>query len=352
MESTYGYSTEADVSTFSMSEFTTPSSVTESVVTVWPPPLAGSIALTSVWDTGMVGNAVIIFTFLRSRQLRVPGNIFYVNLAITDFIFNIFWAFMSMSMLVHDVVNFMGDTACFAQAVLLNATVPAGFDCIGSIAISRYLTIVHPSKKKYLTWRVCLGVCLLCWIPPFLLVIPNFTGWSRFVWLPRQYHCGFDWGYNIVNDVLFFIINYGVVSAIMCFCYIRIYMVYRNSKKRVNNNKPYMRKKGIKKVELRLALQLFVVYALYNIFCMPVMAFVVFIDLHETGPTWVYITVLTLCSCNASVNIFVYLYYNKMFRSECMKLLGIKSNVVEDLTSSSTGRTNLSLTCAPINTIS
>ena len=107
MESTDEYSTENDVySTFTVSEFTTSSSVTESMVTIWPPPLAGSIALTCVWAVGMVGNAIIIFTFLKSQQLRIPANIFYVNLAIADLIFNTFYAFISISMLVHDGVQY------------------------------------------------------------------------------------------------------------------------------------------------------------------------------------------------------------------------------------------------------
>ena len=345
MDSTYDYLAE----TFSMSEFTTPSSITESVATIWPPPLAGSIALTSVWVTGIVGNAIIIVTFLRSRQLRVPANTFYVNLAIVDIFCNIFWAFISMSMLVHGGVRFLGDTTCFVQATLLMSTTPTGFVCIGSIAISRYVIIVHPSKKKYLTWRVCIGVCLLCWIPSMLLVVPNFTGWSRFAWLPRQYHCSYEWGYNKAHDVLFFVFNFLAVSCVMVFCYIRIYMVYRSSKKRAINGRNE-RHKGTKKVEFRLALQLFVLYALYNIFWAPVLLFIIFIDPEGNGATWVYITVMTLASFNSSVNIFVYLYYNMIFRQECMKLFGIKSNVVTVWTSSSTAKhTHLSARKATID---
>ena len=353
MESTDEYSTENDgYSTFTVSEFTTSSSVTESVVTIWPPPLAGSIVLTCVWAVGMVGNAVIIFTFLKSQQLRIPASIFYVNLAIADLIFNTFYAFISISMLVHDGVQYYGDTACFVQATLLMATVPAGFDCIGSIVISRYIIIVHPSKKKYMTWRVCIGVCLLCWIPPCLLVIPNFTGWGRVAWLPRQYHCSYDWGYNRAHDVLFLIFNFGAVSVVMVFCYVRIYVVYRRSKKRVAANEGCKRQKGIKKVEFRLALQLFVLFALYNLFWTPAIAFILFIDPHGKGPTWAYMTVTILCCFNSAVNIFVYLYYNTKFRLECMKVCGIESIVVAIRTSSNTKQTNVSSNSAPINIIS
>ena len=246
----------------------------------------------------------IIYTFLRSRRLRIPSNIFYVNLAIADIGFNIFVGFLRISMLVHEGAKPFGDTACFIQAVCVCLVATASFDCICGVTISRYIIIVHPSKKKYLKWRFCIGVCLLCWIPPILLMIPNFTGWSRFAWLPRQYHCAFDWGYNLAHSALIFIFNFGAASIIMCFFYIRIYMAYRKSKKRMTGHW-HRPKGGIRNVEIRLALQLFVVYALYNIFWMPIFIFAVFADSKGTGPTWLYMTVIILCTCNSSVNVFV-----------------------------------------------
>ena len=335
-----------------MAESTTSSSVTESMVTIWPPPLAGSVVLVCVWVVGMTGNSIIIFTFLRSRHLRKPPNMFYVNLAIADFGFNIFAAFLSINMLVHDGARPFGDTTCFTQAFLLGIPVAASFDCIGPIAISRYIVIVHPSKKKYMTWRFCVGVCLFCWIPPILLMMPNVTGWSRFKWHPRQYHCTFDWGYNMAHDVLVFALNYGIMSLIMLVCYIRIYMTYRRSKKRVASQSQGGIK-GVKKEEFRLALQLLVLYALYNIFWTPISVLTVFADSQGTGPVWLYITVLVLCSCNSSINLFVYLYYNEKFRVVCMKQFGIKSNAVEACSSSGTRQSgNMSGNNPTLNTIS
>ena len=89
-------------------------------------------------------------------------------------------------------------------------------------------------------------------------MIPNFTGWSRFAWLPKQYHCGFEFGYNKAHDTLIFTFNYGAVSVIMLFCYIRIYMVFRNSKKRIADAQQVVTR-VIKMEEFRLAVQLFVV---------------------------------------------------------------------------------------------
>ena len=88
----------------------------------------------------------------------MPANLFYVNLAIADFGFNTIIAVISISLLIHDGAKPFGDTSCYVQAVLVNAFSLTSFDCIGSIASSRYIIIVHPGKKLHLTWKVCIGV--------------------------------------------------------------------------------------------------------------------------------------------------------------------------------------------------
>ena len=176
-------------------------------------------------------------------------------------------------------------------------------------------------------------------------------GASLYGCLPTQYHCGFDYGYNMVHDALIFIFNIGVVSITMFFCYIRIYMVFRQSKTRIVNEMN-SHTKGVKKVEFRLALQLLVLFALYNIFYMPIAILTLFANAQETAPTWLYITALTLAGCNSAVNIVIYLYYNTMFRLECLNLFGIQSQLVESKTSSRKRQTNKTAIEEPINVIS
>ena len=307
-----------------MSDRATPSLVTESVIPIWPPPLAGSIVLLCLMTVGITGNLIIILTYLRSAKLRTPSNMFYVNLAIADLGYNIILGQFSGNMVVYHGDMGFGDITCFVQALGLCLTVPSSFYSIGSIALCRYIIIVNPSKKKYMTWGVCLVVCALCWILPILLMVPAFTGWSRFAWQPRQYHCSYDWGYSMGHNAILFVFGVGVVSVIMCFCYIKIYMVYRNSKKRVTAGMQNT-SKGFKKEEFRLALQLFVVYAIYNACWMPYFG-VTFSDRKGVYPIWLYMLIITTCSCNSSVNFFIYLHYNKLFRMECMRGFSINNN--------------------------
>ena len=312
-----------------MEEFTTVSmiTVTGSVDRVWPPPIGGIVALTITMVIGIVGNTIIIITFLR-KPLRVPYNMFYINLAIADLNMHLFLVHGLVSVIIHQGAMGFGEKTCLGQGITLCLNALGSFYSIGCIAISRYIIIVVPQKKKYMTWVSCTVVCVACWILPVLLASPIFTGWARMVWQPRQYFCAIDFRYNMAFNGIIFVFGFGAVSAVMFFCYFRIYMVYRNSRKRVavkgaNDNK------GLDK-EFRLALQLFIVYAIYNLCWLPYYIVAVFLDMEDIGPTWVFVMILFLGSCNSAVNIFVYLKYNQTFRSECKKLFGIgeKSNDV------------------------
>ena len=305
-----------------MSEWTSSTPVTGSVVTVWPAPIGGVVVIGCIASTGILGNILILITYLRSRPLRVPHNMFYINLAIADLGFVVFEAQALVNLVQFHGARGWGDTTCFVQGLGLGMNIAVSFYSIGLIAISRYIIIVHPAKKKYMMWWFCTVLCVGCWIAAILLVVPTFTQWARLSWQPRQYVCAIDWKYNMVYSVIVAVAGFGVVSVVMFYSYIRIYLVYRQSRKRVATIGKDT-DKGLEK-EFRLALQLFIVYAIYNMCWLPYFVVILFYDVHGQGPTWMYMVLLILGSCNSSVNIVIYLAYNKVFRSECEKLFCVK----------------------------
>ena len=259
-----------------MYNLTTSSPVRESDVPIWPPPVEGIVVLTLVIVVGMAGNLLIIITYLSSRQLRTPPNMLYVNLALTDLIFNMSWAICVVTnMAIHNGASGFGDSFCFVHGFFLALSYFASTYSIGLIAICRYIIIVNPTKKKYMTWGFCLGACVSSWLLAILLLTPLFTDFGRLVWHPRQYQCIFDYSYNLYYNVILFSMGFGAVSVIICFCYLRIYTIYIQSRQRVtagihtdNNSKS--------KEEFRLALQLLVVYLLFVIGWVPYFTVVVF----------------------------------------------------------------------------
>ena len=301
-----------------MTQLTTSFPVNESEVSIWPPPILGSVFLACILAMGITGNLIIIITYLRSGKLRTPPNILYVNLAIADLTFNLFFTTSVDNMIRHNGGMGFGETFCLVQGFATCLGLMASAYSIGSIAICRYIIIVHPTQKKYLTWGFCLGACALTWLFPILLIVPVFTNFGKLIWQPRQYHCVFDYNYNNVYNVLLLVFGFLIVSVVMFLCYIKICLVYRKSRKRLTAESTNCQK-GLDK-EFRLAFQLVVIYIIYNLCWVPYFLVVLITDPHGTGPTWTYVTVLCIGTCNISVNIFVYLYYNQTFRSECKSI--------------------------------
>ena len=292
-------------------------------VTSWPPSVAGIVVLCFLVLVGMAGNIIIIITYLKSRQLRTPPNILYVNLALADLLFDFVTVHIISNLIVHNGANGFGATECLVQGIGLHVVTPSSYYSIASIAVCRYIIIVTPTRKRYMTWVVCTGVCVGCWLLPVIVLTPSYLGYGRYTWQPRMYVCMLDFGYSVVYDTVLFICGFGGVSVIMGFCYIRIYMTYRSSRRRVAAGAQNPNKR-LGKEEFRLALQLLVVYALYNICWMPFSVLAMFYDMQASGSAWLNIIVVAFCITNSSINVFVYLYYNKTFRSECKKLFGLK----------------------------
>ena len=192
---------------------------------------------------------------------------------------------------------------------------------MGLIAVSRYIAIVHPQKKHLLSWRTCIIFCVFTWLFGPILTIPALTGYARLSYNKSDWVCTFDWSYNMVYSIIIVCCTQGVTSVIMGFCYVNIISVFRKSKKRLAGGNVH----GPNKVEIRLTIQLFVVFCIYNV-CWGLYFFVAAVMEHlgvsQLLPG-VYGMIDILVLGNSAVNILIYLYYNKCFRDECLKTIGI-----------------------------
>ena len=283
------------------------------------PPLFVKIGITLVIAFGIIGNCIIIKVYMSSKQMRTPTNIFIVNLAVVDLTF-LLSSISSLNTILLDGKMAYGELGCTIIAFLMITTAASSLLTMGLIAIARYVSIVHPQKKHLLSWKTCTCLCLLSWIYGSLLTIPAVTGWGRLGYNKFLWDCSFDWTYNISYNVLIFCSSIGVTSVIVCFCYANIYWVFRRSKKRVAGENNSGRKKGPRKNEIRLALQLLVIFGIYNICWLPFFIVVVIVSPNGDFSPWVYGLICVIAYWNFAVNILVYLYFNSMFRAHVKQL--------------------------------
>ena len=291
-------------------------------VPVINPPMISSVVFLAVIIMGIVNSAIIIYMFLSRASLRTPSNIFIVNLAIADGSYLISVLVKPTSMIFYDGRLFYGNSVCHVFAIIIIITEGTSLLAMSLIAISRYVAIIHPQKKHIMTWRRCVALCTWPWIHITILMIPSLTGWGRIRWHPASWTCTFAWSYNAWYNFLVFLNSQGVSSAIMLFCYSQIYFVYRKSKKRVAGVNSAQN--GPKKNEIRLAVQLMVIYVIYNICWLPYFIINIFLFPYGDGPPWLYAFCVTCVAMNSAVNIYVYLVCNHTFRRECFLAIGMK----------------------------
>ena len=285
------------------------------------PPLSTAVVYLAVVAFGIASSTIIAYMFLFRPKLRNPPNLFIVNLAVADAAF-----LLSVTPVIHSMFNggrrFYGEVGCLVQAVTVIITATASLLSMGLIAISRYVAIVHPQKKGILTWRRCAALCTYPWNHAILLMVPGLTGWGRIGWHPASWGCVYDWTYNVWYNLVIFISSQGMTAVLLLFCYTKIYLTYKASKKRVGAKSD---QSGPKKEEIRLAVQFVVIFVIYNICWAPLFIFAVFIFPKGDAPGWLYAVISILVISNSAVNILVYLFFNRTFRNECLATIGIKS---------------------------
>eukprot|EP00058_Branchiostoma_floridae_P000631 XP_002586119.1 hypothetical protein BRAFLDRAFT_110002 [Branchiostoma floridae] len=152
---------------------------------------------------GVVGNAVALYAFCRSRSLRRPKNYLIANLCLTDMVICLVYCPIIVTRSLSH-----GDTS----------------------------TIPNPIKSlSILTHRALLGAVSAVWEYAFLLVFPPLVGWGRFVSEESKISCTFD--YMSTDDatrahVIFLVIGaFGLPFAVIAYCYIRSFAAVRKCTK-------------------------------------------------------------------------------------------------------------------------
>ena len=287
-------------------------------------PLLSIIGLSLIDSCGIISNLIIIKVYLSSKQLRTPSNLFIVNLAAGDLIF-ILLCSTTLNNMVKDGKMLYGIRNCTAIAIMRIVSATVTLMTMGLIAVSRYVSIVHPQKKNVLSWPLCIGLSVLSWTYGILLMIPTPLGYGRIGYHKSGWACTYDWSYNLVYNIILFCASQVLTSGIMTFCYVNIYWVFRQSKKRVAGEGGAGKDKGPKRDEMRLAIQLLIIFIIYNVCWGPYFLIAVILDPRGQWPIWLYAYLNMAIYLNSSVNILVYLYYNRVFRAHVFKLVGIKS---------------------------
>ncbi|TRY91236.1 hypothetical protein DNTS_035568 [Danionella cerebrum] len=198
--------------------------------------IIGSVILL-VGITGVIGNALVVYVFCRSRTLRTAGNMFIVNLAVADFFMSLTQSPVFFAASLHRRWVF-GERLCELYAFCGALFGICSMMTLTAIAADRCLAITQPLVLVGKVSRRKAGAVLaIVWLYSLGWSLPPFFGWSAYVPEGLQTSCSWDYmtftpsvrAYTILLFLFVFFIPLGVIGS----CYFGIFQAIRAAGKEI-----------------------------------------------------------------------------------------------------------------------
>uniref|UniRef100_A0A673KKF8 Opsin 4.1 n=1 Tax=Sinocyclocheilus rhinocerous TaxID=307959 RepID=A0A673KKF8_9TELE len=154
--------------------------------------IIGSVILI-VGITGVIGNALVVYVFCRSRTLHTAGNMFVVNLAVADFFMSLTQSPVFFAASLHRRWVF-GERSCELYAFCGALFGICSMMTLTAIAADRCLAITQPLALVGRVSRHKAGAVLaVVWLYSLGWSLPPFFGWSAYVPEGLQTSCSWDY---------------------------------------------------------------------------------------------------------------------------------------------------------------
>uniref|UniRef100_A0A8D2MM10 G-protein coupled receptors family 1 profile domain-containing protein n=2 Tax=Passeriformes TaxID=9126 RepID=A0A8D2MM10_ZONAL len=272
-------------------------------------------------------NTCFLFSSVADSELMLlyfsflPGNAFVVSLALADLVVALYPYPLVLLAIFRNGWT-LGETHCKASGFVMGLSVIGSIFNITAIAINRYCYICHSFAydKVYSCWNTMLYVSLV-WILTVIATVPNFFVGSL-KYDPRIYSCTFVQTASSYYTIAVVVIHFIVPITIVSFCYLRIWVLVLQVRRRVKSET----KPRLKPSDFRNFLTMFVVFVIFA-FCWAPLNFIglaVAIDPTEMAPKvpeWLFIISYLMAYFNSCLNAIIYGLLNQNFRNEYKRIL-------------------------------
>uniref|UniRef100_A0A8C0I9W5 C-C motif chemokine receptor 7 n=1 Tax=Bubo bubo TaxID=30461 RepID=A0A8C0I9W5_BUBBB len=123
--------------------------------------------------TGLLGNGLVMLTYIYFKRLKTMTDIYLLNLALADILFLLTLPFWATSAAMHWL---FGEFACKAVYCICKMSFFSGMLLLLSISIDRYFAIVQAASAHRFRPRMIFiskVTCILIWLLAFILSIPE-----------------------------------------------------------------------------------------------------------------------------------------------------------------------------------
>ncbi|NXL52198.1 CCR7 protein, partial [Podilymbus podiceps] len=128
---------------------------------------------TLICFTGLLGNGLVMLTYIYFKRLKTMTDIYLLNLALADILFLLTLPFWATSAAMHWL---FGEIACKAVYCICKMSFFSGMLLLLSISIDRYFAIVQAASAHRFRPRMIFiskVTCILIWLLAFILSVPE-----------------------------------------------------------------------------------------------------------------------------------------------------------------------------------
>ncbi|XP_008048972.1 melatonin receptor type 1A [Carlito syrichta] len=258
---------------------------------------------------------------LCSARPSLPGNVFVVSLAVADLVVAVYPFPLVLTSIFNNGWG-LGPLHCQLSAFLMGLSVIGSVFSITGIAVNRYCYVCHSLKYDRLySGRNSLCCVLLIWALTLVAVVPSLhAGTLRYD--PRIYSCTFAQSVSAAYTAAVVVFHFVVPMAIVAFCYLRIWVLVLQVRRRA---KPHSRPKR-KPQDFRNFVTMFVVFVLFAI-CWAPLNFIGLavawdpVNVAPRIPEWLFVASYYMAYFNSCLNAIIYGLLNQNFRNEYRRIL-------------------------------
>ncbi|XP_067084058.1 neuropeptide FF receptor 2a [Osmerus mordax] len=282
----------------------------------------------------MVGNGVVCFLVLRSKNMRTVTNLFILNLAVSDLLVGIFC--MPTTLLDNIITGWpFGSLVCKMSGMVQGISVSASVFTLVAIAVDRFRCIVYPFKQK-LALSTATVIIVIIWLLAVSIMCPsgvmlqvtkeqtvrillgdgNQTRpfyWCRENWPSQEMR-------KIYTTVLFANIYLAPLSLIVIM-YARIGITLFKTAVPTVGKPGHDNRNMVSKKKLRVIKMLLIVALLFIVSWLPLWTLMMLSDYarltehqHRVINIYIYPFAHWLAFFNSSVNPIIYGFFNENFR--------------------------------------
>ena len=158
--------------------------------------IGSTIALCIFFVVSLFGNSLIAVVVYKTPNLRKPINFLIVNMAMSDLLFSLLLAPVTLVYLhLHSwaiTEGVLASITCKVTPYLVWFSILVSTQSLVVITLDRFVAVVFPLRVPLLTSKRCLLFIVSIWVVSMLVAIPHLVA-NRLVEFDGKFFCLFDW---------------------------------------------------------------------------------------------------------------------------------------------------------------